>query len=506
MVLYANMTSHDSKRPYWGDLHNHNEVGYGVGTLERSYGLARASRLDVYAFTPHAWWPDLPRGDAAVERRHREGFELVERRWEEVRARANAANRDGEFTAFVAFEWHSAEWGDYHVLLPGAEGTVCRAATLGELQDWARRHGAILVPHHLGYRQGWRGANWGAWAADVSPVADGFSEHGCGIEADTHHAMLLHSMGGCERSQSLVEQWKAGRIVGVAGSTDNHWGCPGSYGEGLAGIWADGLSRTQVFSALRARHTYAVSGDRIRAWFEAEGGMMGDILPPGAPRRFQVDALCWNEPALCEVWKNGRPWRSAPLDQPSPRAPRGCHILRVEFGWDGMSSAEATDWTVRLRIKGGEIRDWMPAFCSGEAGVKYSHSAGPVSPAEFQACARTSRRNSRPVSGFALLVEGSRETAVDLEAETSRAGKPGGCRLRATLGEMECRTEWGAVTESFSAPRLGMGSVVSATKASCAAVLEDPDPSPSDCYHLRVEQRNGQCAWTSPIWFTDKNI
>ena len=30
---------------YWGDLHNHNAVGYAKGTLERSIDVARVGRL-----------------------------------------------------------------------------------------------------------------------------------------------------------------------------------------------------------------------------------------------------------------------------------------------------------------------------------------------------------------------------------------------------------------------------------------------------------------------------
>ena len=44
---------------YWGDLHNHHEVGYGKGSLQRSIDLAR-QHLDFFAFTGHAWWHDIP--------------------------------------------------------------------------------------------------------------------------------------------------------------------------------------------------------------------------------------------------------------------------------------------------------------------------------------------------------------------------------------------------------------------------------------------------------------
>lgn len=44
----------------WGDFHNHNDIGYGAGSLERSHRIARGALLDVYAFTPHGWWHDEP--------------------------------------------------------------------------------------------------------------------------------------------------------------------------------------------------------------------------------------------------------------------------------------------------------------------------------------------------------------------------------------------------------------------------------------------------------------
>ena len=33
--------------PFWGDLHNHNGIGYGKGSLDRSYAIAHGVGLDV---------------------------------------------------------------------------------------------------------------------------------------------------------------------------------------------------------------------------------------------------------------------------------------------------------------------------------------------------------------------------------------------------------------------------------------------------------------------------
>ena len=44
---------------FWGDLHNHNAIGYASGSLERTYEIAKA-HLDFLVFIPHAQWHDMP--------------------------------------------------------------------------------------------------------------------------------------------------------------------------------------------------------------------------------------------------------------------------------------------------------------------------------------------------------------------------------------------------------------------------------------------------------------
>jgi hypothetical protein len=53
---------------FWGDLHNHNAIGYARGSLERTYDIAR-EHLDFLAFTPHAQCQDMPvmEGNAQVK-------------------------------------------------------------------------------------------------------------------------------------------------------------------------------------------------------------------------------------------------------------------------------------------------------------------------------------------------------------------------------------------------------------------------------------------------------
>src|SRR5438093_1040439 len=116
---------------YWADLHNHNEIGYGRGSLERSYRIAQET-LDVYALSTQGLWP-----------------------------------------------------------------------------------------------------------------------------------MLAHSRGGDSASQCGMETLRRGKRFGFTAGTDTHFGRPGCHGEGLTAVLAGKLTRADILSALRQRHTYAVTGDRI---------------------------------------------------------------------------------------------------------------------------------------------------------------------------------------------------------------------------------------------------
>ena len=97
-----------ANRLYWGELHNHNELGYAQGTLERSYDIAR-SHLDFYAFTPHGMFADRP--DTMLLDGSIRAYPVVEQNWDKIQQAAARNNTPGKFTCFLGYEWHSSAWG-----------------------------------------------------------------------------------------------------------------------------------------------------------------------------------------------------------------------------------------------------------------------------------------------------------------------------------------------------------------------------------------------------------
>ncbi|MCH7988769.1 MAG: hypothetical protein IID46_06395, partial [Planctomycetes bacterium] len=164
-------------RLYWGDLHNHNAVGYAKGSLQRSIDLAR-EHLDFFAFTGHASWHDMPKmpGDRHMKWVH--GFEAHTTHWSKTKQMLHEANTD-DFVAFLGYEWHSSRFGDYCIIHPDGEGELFLPDHAEKLLDFAEHNRSFAIPHHVAYKQGWRGANWEHFRSKVSPVVEIFSEHGC---------------------------------------------------------------------------------------------------------------------------------------------------------------------------------------------------------------------------------------------------------------------------------------------------------------------------------------
>ena len=491
---------------FWGDLHNHNALGYGKGSLDRTYRQAR-NILDFCAFIPHGWWPDLPDNDPRIKEGHERGFAAVRERWGEVVDRANAENEDGVFTAFVGFEWHSSRWGDYHVLLPGEAGDICRAETLDELMRFVREHNALAVPHHCAYRQGWRGTNWEAHDETLCPVAEIFSEHGDSFETPSPRGMLMHSMGGACTSQTVLEQLRRGKVIGVIAGTDDHWGCPAAYGDGITGLWATGLSRAEVLDALLRRHAFATTGDRTVVRFTMGQGMMGDVLPASTPRDMCVDVAAADLIDYVELNKNGKPlrrWQGDLLREgegPVLSAAQGRQVtLRIEWGWGGMTSDDVTTWEILGNLDGGIITEVFPCFASGAASVELLNTLDVEGETQFVVSSSTSRRNTLPTASVVFRTEAKPDARLLLKVTGEHAGAPFVLEHQVPLSELHGTEAWFAVSEVFSAPRLRVGPAIETARLMLCAAATDPDPSENDFYFVKVLQKNGQMAWSSPIW------
>jgi hypothetical protein len=203
---------------YWGDIHNHNAVGYAKGTLERSIDLAR-EHLDFFAFTGHASWHDIPRMPGDRHEKWLRGFDVHRKHWPKTRELIKIAS-SGTFVAFLGYEWHSSAFGDYHLVFPEDQPDLYLPDHVEKLLDFANKKGALAIPHHVAYKQGWRGMNWKYFNPAVSPVVEIFSEHGCTESDRSPYPMIRHSIGGRSTANTISNQLSRGLRFGFVASTD----------------------------------------------------------------------------------------------------------------------------------------------------------------------------------------------------------------------------------------------------------------------------------------------
>ncbi len=501
--------AYDGLRLYQGDIHNHCGVSYGHGTPEEAYANAR-QQLDFASVVAHAHWPDMPVGDEGLRSLvayHQEGFRRAERNWPALQALTDAVHEDGRFVTFLAFEWHSLRYGDHVVYYPGARGEIIRAATLPELRDALRARRArgvecFAIPHHIGYLTGRRGISWADFTPEFTPVVEMVSMHGL-AESDEGPYPYLHTMGPRDGRSTMQHGLRLGHVFGVIGSSDHHSAHPGSYGHGRLAVWARALTRPAIWDAIAARRSYALTGDRITLAVALNGAPMGAILPAARARRIEVAVVAGAAIDAVEILHNNRPvhrWSPAPPPR-RPVATRDPVKVHLEVGWGDRH--RAVDWEVELRVEGGRLLGVEPRFRGypvvspqGREEPGYAFSAAErVGDAGVRFRTRTwgnVTTQTPSTQGVALEVAGDAATRIcgtinghavevtlDALAEGARAGYLGGFRTPAwVLSRAVPRTEYAAQLSFQHSAR-------SQTR---------------DWYYVRVSQKNGQWAWSSPIW------
>jgi len=241
------------------------------------------------------------------------------------------------------------------------------------------------MPHHCAYRRGWRGTNWNTFEQSLSPTAEIFSEHGNSLEPESHFGMYRHSMGGSSRSQAVMEQLKRGRILGFTEGTDDHFGYPGCY--------VEDLTRDAVTQAIRRRHTYGVTGDRVGLTFSSGDAMMGDVLSSSAERGFEVDVRGMDELDYVELVKNGQ---SVIKWTPEVEKKGSLKVVRIEWGWDGMLSQDITRWCISIKAENCELLEGVPCFCGGPHVIEQENTLRRIEGSGIETESHTCRSNFNP--------------------------------------------------------------------------------------------------------------
>ncbi len=265
-------------RAFFADLHVHSNNTVGTNSTEYNFAYGRdVAGLDVLGYTAN-------------------DFNITEDQWQEDVKLCREVTQEGEFLCYPGTEWcgNSAAGGDRNVVFLSEE---------------------VLFPYD---RQGQsvRSFEWnedmlgkqlqpGAWPVDRLYAAY--------IHAPEQHLLIPH-VGGrraildwhhpkLERLIEIGSAWghfpwfyqdaiSRGYKLGVSANGDEHrgrcgGGVPGSavfgVNGGVTGILAPSLTKTAINQALRSRHTWATTGERIVALLWSGEHIQGDEFTAHGP-------------------------------------------------------------------------------------------------------------------------------------------------------------------------------------------------------------------------------
>ena len=485
----------------FGDIHNHNAYGYGIGSLERSIDIAR-THLDFFAFTGHSSWHDMVPMEGGREKHWLDGFERLKQGWPRVQSLIADANRDDDFAAFLGFEWHSSVFGDQCVVFPDDDQPLACPDHIRLLRDFCAERNALMIPHHLAYPVGQRGVNWEVFDETRTPVVEIFSEHGNSEDDRGPHAFFNHSMGGRQTSQTVRAALDNGLRFGFVASSDSHNGFPGAYGEGLLGVLSRGLDRASIIEAITARRTYALTGDRILVDFSVEGSPMGGTIEAGRAAEAAFDVRCPDELDVVEIIQDGEVVHRA---YPRTKVDLAASVqdpfhLRLEWGWGpwgDLALDRIADWEFRVSVAGGRILRFLPCLQSGPFDENRRHRFELVSETELRFVSYSARQGAyrlNPNQSVVLEVAGDASTTLDVElikpvADRSTVGV-------ADLHEGSLNLQTGPFPkESYQWHRLVP---VQASHVGGSVTIDVPEGR--SYAYLRAKQQNGHMAWSSPVF------
>lgn len=492
---------------YYGDLHNHCNIGYAHGSLEDSFQNARL-QLDFACVTVHAHWHDIPRGEPRLDYLvdyHEQGFARTADNWQYVKDMVARHNASGEFVAFLGFEWHSNRYGDHNVYFKDGEGDIIRAGDMEEMRACLRDYAArgiesMLIPHHIGYKAGYRGINWAEFDPEFIPVVEIMSMHGA---SESPHAPrpYLHTMGPRDWQSSLQYGLQQGAMVGVVGSTDHHSAHPGSYGHGKLGVWAAELSRDSIWQAIHSRRTFALTGDRIALQTSLNDTPMGSVASPADERQITVDVTGGDTIDYVEIVHNNRVVHHG-AHLPEIGDPYSAPLkVYFEMGWGERDVV--TNWQGALTLQNGELLSVEPRFRGYEIVAPQATEHDQYAFSRWQRTAPdTVEFTTRTWGNMSTTTASTQGLSFEFNAtpETRFTGVINGQRVNVSVADLIAGPR-SFYLGGFVSPAFYFHRAVPQQEYTGQFTFNHRASSTQrDWYYVRVRQKNDHWAWSSPTW------
>lgn len=292
---------------YVGDLHCHDFLSEAEGYSDSLYRWAQEDRtLDFLSPSCqcHGW--------------------LDNETWTVTKYMNERYLDEGRFVSLLAFEWQHTGYGDKVVHYLGGDQPylpVLEAPWIDAEKLYAAvsQSDAVVIGHHGAYPAGsWCSAtNFDAVDTRVEPLAEIWSMHGSSEGYDSEDRPLRNM----DSENMVYGALRRGLRLGFTAGSDTHSARPGGsakepmpYWGGQVAVWAKSLTRREIFAALKARRTVALTRARVVLKMTVNGAWMGEEIPFAKDVTVQIACTAPGEISKVEVMKNTAVWQTPQPD------------------------------------------------------------------------------------------------------------------------------------------------------------------------------------------------
>lgn len=453
---------------FWGDIHGQTEASVGTGSVDEYFAFGRyVAALDFISHCAN-------------------DFQITREHWQETKDVVRRYHQPGRYVTFLACEWsgNTPEGGDHNVYYRGDDGPLHGSShwqiadrsdaeddryPISELHETLRGRNDVMIVPHIGGRH----ANLDFFDPAHSPLIEIASVHGV-FEWFAEEAL------------------RRGLRVGFIANSDDHTGRPGAtypsgsdvhFGMrgGLLAVYADTLTREALWKAFWARRCYGTTGERIILRVNADGHPMGAEFAAAQPPSIKVEVIGTAPLETVELRRGTRVIYTYPLVESQPDERR---LLKLV--WEGARvkwRERPTCWDGSLSLDRGRILSVEPfAFDSPNEGIT----------SQTEREVRWRSTTAGDPDGLFLDLDTPDEAVLTFQSEP------------ATFAFRLSDLAAGPLT--VGARGIGQQVIVSHVPrgprptAARFTYRDESAPLGTNAYWLRVIQRDGAMAWSSPIY------
>ena len=247
---------------YFGDLHIHSSFSpcgrdrNGTPEENLDYCIDKGN-FDFASITDHA--------ETLVS----------EKTWTKLLKIIERYNKEGSFVTIPGYEWTSDLYGHRNVYLAKCYEKIFHCMdpiSSSPKKLWLslkeENQKAITVPHHPSLAH--FPVCWDEHDEEYQPLVEICSNWGSSEFYDSKSPAKIYNVAGISVQDALIKGLK----LGFAGGSDGHDRPPGT--GGLTGVFAENLTREEIFESLKNRRCYATTGAKIKLYF-----IMNNLLTMG---------------------------------------------------------------------------------------------------------------------------------------------------------------------------------------------------------------------------------